>query len=296
VRLPVGVLAKAAELVDAPELLALARLVADPSAEIDLTLPAVGHLLPLQLRALFWFDPLSEQPQSVPADAWLPDLQVMVAHGGGTALAVKGGHNEENHNHCDIGQFVVHRQTEPILIDAGRGDYTRTTFSERRYSLWWTSGGGHAVPTLDGAVQQPGPQYAARAVRCQQDGERALIAMDLAACYAEEVGVGSLLRQIVLERRSGVVRLVDRVEAGRAVEYRLPLLSPIEPRVEAAGSWILGQEPARMRLRLGAGLQAKVEEIELDETLRGNWGRLWRLVICGCLASGGEATLSLEPL
>jgi hypothetical protein len=133
--LPVGVLARSAAALAAPELLALARLLAAPERETDVAAIGVGDLLPQQLRSLWWFETAAAAPTLVLADAWLPDLQVVVAHGGGTALAAKGGHNDENHNHCDVGQFVVHRHGVPLLVDAGRGNYTAQTFSPRRYEL-----------------------------------------------------------------------------------------------------------------------------------------------------------------
>lgn len=46
-------------------------------------------------------------------DIWLPETRVMVAcdaagSSQGYYLAVKGGHNDESHNHNDVGHFIIY--------------------------------------------------------------------------------------------------------------------------------------------------------------------------------------------
>jgi hypothetical protein len=77
----------------------------------------------------------------LPADVWLPDLQVMVARdfSGSTKgfyVAAKGGHNDESHYHNDIGYFVVFYDGLTLLIDVGRGTYTRISFCDKRFDIW----------------------------------------------------------------------------------------------------------------------------------------------------------------
>jgi hypothetical protein len=49
------------------------------------------------------------------------------------AVALKGGHNNEHHNHNDVGSFVVVSGDRPLLLDPGGEVYTARTFSSRRY-------------------------------------------------------------------------------------------------------------------------------------------------------------------
>jgi len=291
-----SVLARAAELVSAPELLALARQGYNPSREVDVNGALGGDLLQAQLRELWWVDTAPPAPAHVPADAWLPDLQVMVAHGGGTSLAAKGGHNDENHNHCDVGQFVVHRHTFPLVADAGSGEYTAQTFSPRRYELWWTRGTGHAVPQIDGYEQLPGRDRAARNVRCERDASRASLELDIAACYPAEAGLRTLKRKVELDRRDGVVHMVDRVDAGRPVSYVLPLLVTGEPRTAGDRDWIVESQGQRVRITAASPLAGAVETVALDRALRRNWGALWRITMGATLAPGAEARITVTPV
>lgn len=63
-----------------------------------------------------------ETPRQPLTEAWLPNLQIMTARSGkstdatkGLYLAVKGGHNDESHNHNDVGSFIVYADGESTL-------------------------------------------------------------------------------------------------------------------------------------------------------------------------------------
>ncbi len=96
--------------------------------------PSLGRAIP----DLFVLSDALTQPGHPPLlrDVWLPDTEVMVARDAagrsdGFYLAAKGGHNDESHNHNDIGNFVVFIDGRPVLVDAGVETYTAKTFSNR---------------------------------------------------------------------------------------------------------------------------------------------------------------------
>lgn len=295
VRLAPGMLSAAAERTGSPELHATACLLDDPLRAGEIDIPAVGDLLVNQLRALCWFDGRPARAMAEPSDAWLPDLQVLTAHGGGTALAAKGGHNAENHNHNDVGQFVVHRHGVPLVVDAGRGDYTAQTFGPRRYELWWTRGSGHAVPQIDGHEQIAGHERKAAAVACTSQAASAGLSLDLAACYPAAAGLRSLRRSVALNRADGSVRLEDAVDAGRSVAYVLPLLLTGQPRPDGDGAWLVEHHGQRVRIAAGRPLAASIAEVPLDETMLRSWSKLWRLTLRAELAAGGSAVVMISP-
>lgn len=61
-------------------------------------------------------------------------------------VAVKAGHNAENHNQNDVGSFVVHVDGENLLTDPGRGLYDRFYFGPGRYENIFANSYGHSVP------------------------------------------------------------------------------------------------------------------------------------------------------
>ena len=60
-------------------------------------------------------------------------------------VALKGGHNAENHNHNDVGSYVVVAGERPVLLDPGSETYTARTFSKQRYESKLLNSFGHPV-------------------------------------------------------------------------------------------------------------------------------------------------------
>ena len=101
-----------------------------------------------------------------PLQSWLPDTGVLTAREreGDTAglfLAAKAGHNDESHNHNDIGSFIVANNGRPLLIDPGAGVYTRQTFGPDRYQIWTMQSSWHNTPAPAGHPQAAGRAHRA---------------------------------------------------------------------------------------------------------------------------------------
>ena len=120
----------------------------------------------------------------LPRDVWLDSIQVRLIREQagsyrGLTLAIKGGHNAENHNHNDIGEIVVASDGVPVLVDAGRPTYTAQTFSDRRYELWMMQSAWHNVPLVRGHTQRVGAEYRAHATQALDNG----LSLDIAPAY-----------------------------------------------------------------------------------------------------------------
>ena len=145
-----------------------------------------------------------------PRDVWLPVIEVMAARdearsGHGFYVAAKGGHNNESHNHNDIGEFVIFLNGKPLLIDAGVETYSRRTFSPQRYEIWTMQSAYHNLPAIDGVQQHPGEQFAARSVRYTATADTAKLTLDIANAYPQEAGISYWLRTIRLIRGQSVL-------------------------------------------------------------------------------------------
>lgn len=201
--------------------------------------PSLGRALPDLLVLADAF----AQPGHAPLlrDVWLDEIEVMAARdlegsSDGFYLAAKGGTNDESHNHNDIGNFVVYVDGKPVIVDAGVETYSAKTFGPNRYDIWTMQSAYHSLlPTVDGVQQQPGPQYAARAVSYAADGGRAVLTLEIAAAYPPEAQIGSWQRTVALARGEGVdVR--DRYQlTGPARTVTLSLLSPCRVVTDTPG-------------------------------------------------------------
>jgi hypothetical protein len=127
----------------------------------------------------------------------------------GLYLATHGGHNAESHNHNDVGDFIVYADGEPVIVDAGRGNYTARTFSSKRYELWFTQSQYHNLPIVNGFGQLAGKKFNARNVKSSVSDKEVSLSMDIAPAFAEQAGVQNWNRVVKLNRAKNVVEIAD---------------------------------------------------------------------------------------
>ncbi|HWD61782.1 MAG TPA: heparinase II/III family protein, partial [Humibacter sp.] len=83
---------------------------------------------------------------------------------GGLTLAAKGGTNGENHNHKDLGSFIVADDGLPLIVDIGKPTYTAQTFGPDRYDIRAMQSGWHNAPAPRGLEQGDGAGFHAAVV------------------------------------------------------------------------------------------------------------------------------------
>ena len=194
------------------------------------------------LPALFTLKELLGTPPAEPLvrDVWLPDIQVMAARSEpgsseGFYLAAKGGHNNESHNHNDVGNYIVFHDGTPVLIDAGAQTYTAQTFSSHRYELWNNQSAYHTLPTINGVMQKNGREFEARDVKYTSTAREAELSLDIAHAYPPDAQVKLWKRRITL-RRGNTVEVTAQYQLQVLVKpFTLNFLTPRTPQVEKSG-------------------------------------------------------------
>lgn len=111
------------------------------------------------ISELLWFDEnYKGQPLTYETN-YFADSQWYINRKEKFSFATKGGHNNEPHNHNDVGSFMITVGDETFISDLGSGVYTKETFrAETRYTLVQDSSRGHSVPIVDEKYQSPGSQ------------------------------------------------------------------------------------------------------------------------------------------
>ena len=144
------------------------------------------------------------------SESWFSDIEVMTARTEeGLFLATHGGHNAESHNHNDVGDFIIYKNGEPMIVDAGRGNYTARTFSAQRYELWFTQSEYHNLPLINGVGQKTGRKYEANDAKSTINTKAATLQTDIAAAYPPEAGIKNWNRTVTLNREEHKVELSD---------------------------------------------------------------------------------------
>ena len=215
------------------------------------------------------FHPAAEAGEpATPEDEWLPDLQVRVVRRGIWTLACKGGHNGENHNHNDVGSFILMQDGEPVVVDAGNMTYTAKTFSGERYTLWNVQAQWHNLPMIGGNAQREGRAYRAEQAERTPDG----MTVNLEGAYDRQAGVKRLRRSFSLSGDG--LRLKDEAELDEAKQVTWVFLLREKPVWEHHR--ILA---GRLQIICPEKLDFSVEEKPVtDSRMARNWpGSLWRV-------------------
>ena len=217
-------------------------------------------------------------PASAATHAYLDGLQVMVLRencdtGRGMFLSAKGGNNGESHNHNDVGSFIVYHDGRPVLIDVGVGQYTKQTFSDRRYELWFMQSNYHNLPTFDGVGEMQGEKYAAKNV--VYDEKNGTLSLDIEGAYPDAAELKHYHRTIGM--KDGVVTVSEDVTLSTEKKICFHFMSSTKPVLNKQGEIQLAE--GRI-LNYPTGLECKIEEFYSEGLdAKSEWGteNLWRI-------------------
>ena len=129
---------------------------------------------------------LACRPEAVSvSDIWYPGVGILAVRRGAYVLGAKAGSNDDSHNHNDTGSVTLYKDGKPLLIDVGVEQYTKKTFSPRRYEIWTMQSSWHNLPEFDpqDKAYQQRPGAAARAADVAVEPGLDGISMDLAPAY-----------------------------------------------------------------------------------------------------------------
>ncbi|MDO1582863.1 heparinase II/III family protein [Rhizobium oryzicola] len=241
-----------------------------------------------RLQAILAASEIMSHERAAPAkaDHYFPGIGLAIARDNRFALAVKGGHNGESHNHNDVGSVTLYKDRQPLLIDVGVETYTAKTFSPHRYEIWTMQSAYHNLPSFGGVMQCDGVEFAAQGMDVRFEEEMAEISLDIAGAYPAEAELQSYRRTVRMVRGRTVQMRDEYHGVGPAT---LSLMTVLEPRTDEGRIW-LGNK-AEIRLE-GAG-SITVEPLDItDSRLRQSWPvRLYRLLVP---LTGSTLTLTIS--
>lgn len=139
------------------------------------------------LRNLLWREMAGNAPDWEPGDFLLEDagwlISRTVSPKGVFGFAAKGGHNDEPHNHNDLGQFMLAGDGEFFLSDLGCGEYTKDYFGSARYTYDCNGSQGHSVPIINGCLQAEGSDRRASVLEQANGASESRMTVELSRAY-----------------------------------------------------------------------------------------------------------------
>ncbi|MBO0790536.1 MAG: heparinase II/III family protein, partial [Ktedonobacteraceae bacterium] len=224
---------------------------------------------------------------SAPQDSLLPlgnigRLVAQTQDGAPVVLAFKAGHNNEHHNHNDIGSFILHSAGENLLADPGRGLYSRANFDSRRYQNIFNNSYGHSVPRLAGQLQPPGEQYYGTLSEIERDDTSKAIEIDFTHAYAlPQLQEARRHLQLITEgKENGTLLLRDNFIFTQPTEVEEAFSTWFDTRIEGSTATILGQwQGLSMTIEEPAVATFQVEQLEQESRENQKSGVLKRITV-----------------
>ncbi|MFI3289434.1 MAG: hypothetical protein R3Y66_04770 [Rikenellaceae bacterium] len=137
------------------------------------------------------------------------------------ALNIKGGTNNESHNHNDVGSYTIVAGDDIMMGDMGGPiAYTSKTFSAERYTLYpMFSSFGHPVPLIGGVQQYDSPDAVGRTISRKFTNKRDVVLYDISSAYQIEE-LEELTRLFEYNRKKGgEIRIKDQFKASQAMDF-----------------------------------------------------------------------------
>lgn len=116
------------------------------------------------VKELLWFDTEYKEGKEDFGSVYFENAEWLIRRCEKYSFAAKAGHNNEPHNHNDVGSFAIVTADDKMpLADIGCAVYNAFTFTpEYRYSRVENASFGHSVPIINGKYQLFGEEYAAK--------------------------------------------------------------------------------------------------------------------------------------
>lgn len=196
---------------------------------------------------------------------YVESIQTKSFHKGEYDVAVKAGHNDERHNHNDVGNFIIAKNKEIFIIDVGAKDYSKDTFSENRYKIWVNSSDYHNLPEISGTSQKQGKDYKARNIRNIENG----FCQDIAPAYEGE-GILKWERTLLVDE--GRIDITEDFEYEDEKEAVIHLMTQFKPQKEEYGFSLASKTGAKMEVHFSGDFTYDEIETKNDTKLSASWG------------------------
>jgi hypothetical protein len=212
------------------------------------------------------------------------------------AVALKGGHNSEHHNHNDVGSFIVVLGDKPLLLDPGGEVYTARTFSGRRYESNVLNSHGHPVPIVAGKLQRTGSRARGRVVSKTFTDSTDTLVLDISSAYVVPE-LKKLERKYVYSRLgSGSLQVTDEVAFSGPCEFGIALITFSRWKQTSPSTLMIYDSGEALRVEIkaaGADFEIGPKTIEEDVSARKQPTRLG-INLKGAV-TGAVITLTITP-
>ncbi|GKH77454.1 hypothetical protein CE91St6_30250 [Phocaeicola dorei] len=208
------------------------------------------------------------QETTLPAVTYFDDYGIVISRGttgNPFSIAIKAGHNAENHNHNDVGSYVVVWGKDIVAGDVGAPSYTAGAFSPQNpaRSSW-----GHPVPKVNNTLQHNGRKYEGKILNTNFSEATDKVVMDLKKAYKEPL-LESLVRTMEHNRNGkGEIVIQDQFTATSPIEFGTAVMVNSDYRIDGK-TILLKTEDKQIKVEIQPeGGDVKLKEDPVSVKLR----------------------------
>jgi hypothetical protein len=195
-----------------------------------------GHLS----RILWWSnEKVRDSYQELNGEFIFDDAIWVIVKQSNLYFAAKGGHNDESHNHNDLGHFIMGDAKGLIFDDLGAPVYTADYFGNKRYEFAHTRSYYHSVPYVQKQEQREGADYQAELSALSREPNQFSVVFDLHDAYPNTKDI-DFTRSFTILPDERELRIKDVFS--EPFPYESHFITRIKPEIHSGTiSWNHGQ-------------------------------------------------------
>lgn len=183
-------------------------------------------------------------------------------------VSFKGGHNNENHNHNDVGSYAVVVGDQTMAGEMGGpysypGDY----FGGKGYTYPIKNSFGHPVPKVDGKLQKDGGKARAVVVERKQSDRADSCLIDFTSAYPSVSSLKKLTRRFVYSREGkGRFTVEDEYTADKPLTFETALTTRAQWKQTGENRLELtqGKEKLTVTVEASSPVSFKTDTVEVN--------------------------------
>ncbi|WP_347840845.1 heparinase II/III family protein [uncultured Draconibacterium sp.] len=208
----------------------------------------------------------------LPEYTYFDDFGIVISRGQQQkpfSIAIKAGHNAENHNHMDVGSYVLVLDQDYIAGDIGAPSYIAGAFSDDNpaRSSW-----GHPVPRLENTLQSKGEEFRGEILETSFTAETDKVVMDIKPAYHVE-GLQKLVRTMENNKTGdGTITIKDEFSASNPVQFGTAVMVNVAYQIVNDNTVLVQSENQKVEVKIiteGASVKISDEVVPVEHLRSG---------------------------
>lgn len=204
-------------------------------------------------------DNKNQQVTELPDNTYFDHFGMVISRGKQTtplSIAIKAGHNKENHNHSDVGTYTIVLNKDIMTGDIGAPSYRAGAFSPNNpaRSSW-----GHPVPRINNTLQSNGREFEGKITSTSFAKELDKVVMDIEPAY-EVPSLTSLIRTMENDKSGdGKITIVDQFSSTEPLDFGVAMMTLNEYEIIDKNTVILSSENQKLKAEIfSSGAEIKI--------------------------------------